>query len=85
MKGCLMEIVKENNRFAQLLKALESDWEIEEPVLLGTLWRVPVESESAYHFVLKNRVENKTTLLSLPPSPRLLTFLAENNITVSIL
>lgn len=79
-----MEIVKDNNRFVQLAKAIAAGWEIEEPVLLGTMWR-STEKEGAYHFVLKNRVENKTTLLSLPPSSRLLAFLAENNITVSIL
>ena len=79
-----MDTVKENNRFAQLTRAIVAGWEIEEPVLLGVMWRSS-EKEGAYHFVLKNRVENKTTLLSLPPSPRLLAFLVENNISVSAL
>ncbi len=78
-----MEQVKENNRFTQLLKALQTGWEIDEPVLLGKLWRTAVDGQSAYHFVLKNRVGEKTTLLSLKPSPQLLVFLAENNIQVS--
>ncbi len=80
-----MEQVKENNRFTQLLKALEAGWEIEEPVLLGTLWRTPLEGRGAYHFILKHRAEAKTTLLSLTPSPQLLLFLAEHNISVNTL
>jgi hypothetical protein len=78
-----MEAVKENNQFTQLLKALETGWEIEEPVLLGTLWRTPLEGRGAYHFILKNRAESRTTLLSLTPSPQLLVFLAERNINVN--
>lgn len=80
-----MEIVKDNKRFAQLLKTLEAGWEIEEPVLLGAMWRPAAETSGAYHFVLKNKADGKTTLLSLPPSPQLLLFLAENNINVSAL
>jgi hypothetical protein len=78
-----MEIVKENNRFTQLLKALESGWEIEEPVLLGTFWRTGIQSKYAYHFVLRNKAGDKTILLSLLPSSQLLVFLAENKIIVS--
>jgi hypothetical protein len=84
LKGYSMEIVKEDDGFIQLTKAIVAGWEIEEPVLLGAMWRSS-EKEGAYHFVLKNKVENKTTLLSLSPSPQLLTFLAENNISVSTL
>lgn len=80
-----MEVVKENNRFTQLVKALERGWEIEEPVLLGKLWRTIPETDGAYHFVLRNKGEEKTTLLSLQPSPELLVFLAENKINVSTL
>jgi hypothetical protein len=75
--------MEHGNRFTQLLKALETGWEIEEPVLLGTLWRTPVEGKGAYHFILKNRAEAKTTLVSLTPSPQLLVFLAERNISVN--
>ena len=50
-----MEMVKENNRFVQLVKALEAGWEIEEPVLLGRLWRATAEGNGAYHFVLRHR------------------------------
>jgi hypothetical protein len=79
-----MEQVKENNRFTQLLKALDTGWEIEEPVLLRTLWRTPLEGRGAYHFILKNRAEAKTTMVSLTPSPQLLVFLAERNISVNM-
>ena len=78
-----MERVIEDNRFTQLLKALQTGWEIDEPVLLGKLWHTAVDGQSAYHFVLKNKADEKTTLLSLKPSPQLLAFLAENNIRVS--
>ena len=78
-----MEMVKENNRFVQLVKALEAGWEIEEPVLLGRLWRTTAEGSGAYHFVLRHRAEEKTTLLSLLPSSELLVFLAEHEITVN--
>ena len=78
-----MERVIEDNRFSQLLKALQAGWEIDEPVLLGKLWRTTADGQSAYHFVLKNRVGERTTLLSLKPSPQLLVFLAENNIRVN--
>ena len=80
-----MEMVRENKRFGQLIKALESGWEIEEPVLLGALWRTTPESDGACHFVLKHKGGEKTTLLSLQPSPELLIFLAENQINVSTL
>ena len=80
-----MEMVKENNRFVQLVKALETGWEIEEPVLLGTLWRTTTDGNGAYHFVLKNKAERKATLLSLLPSSELLVFLTENRINVSTL
>lgn len=78
-----MGIAKDSQRFAYLLETLESGWEIEEPVLLGAMWRATTEGSGAYHFVLRNKAEGKTTLLSLPPSPQLLLFLAENNINVS--
>ncbi len=73
----------ERNRFIQLISALEGGWEIEEPVMLGTMWRPSASSGGTYHFVLRNRVEDKTTLLSLPPSPQLLVFLSENKLNVS--
>jgi hypothetical protein len=69
--------VAEINRFGQLLDTLANGWEIEEPVLLGARWRT-----GAYHFVLRKRAEDKTTLLSLPPSPELLVFLSEHKINV---
>jgi hypothetical protein len=78
-----MERVIEDNRFTQLLKALQTGWEIDEPVLLGKLWRTAVDGQSAYHFVLKKKAEEKTTLLSVKPSSQLLMFLAENNIQIN--
>jgi hypothetical protein len=79
-----MEVIKEDNRFTQLIKALETGWEIEEPVLLGTLWRTATQG-GAYHFVLRNRVEEKTTLVSVAPSSQLLVFLSENNLCINTL
>ena len=75
-----METAEKANRFAQLIKTLDDGWEIEEPVLLGAMWRT-----GAYHFVLRKRAEDKTTLVSLRPSPDLLVFLSENNISVKVL
>lgn len=71
------------NRFMQLISALNGGWEIEEPVLLGSMWHSVPGENGAYHFVLRNRGEDKTTLVSLPPSPQLLVFLHENKINVS--
>jgi hypothetical protein len=70
----------------QLFAALESGWEIDEPVLLGELWRTSSGGEhKIYHLVLRNKFEGKTTLLSLPPLQTLQTFLSENNIQVNLL
>lgn len=79
-----MEMIKEDNRFTQLVKALETGWEIEEPVLLGTLWRTATDG-GAYHFVLRNKVEEKTTLVSVAPSSQLLVFLSENSLSINTL
>ena len=79
----LMGIVRNGKRFTQFIKNLEKGWEIEEPVLLGALWQADSERDGAYHFILKNRYEDKTTMVSLPPSSELLLFLAENNIKIS--
>lgn len=74
----------DQNRFTQLISALSTGWEIEEPVLLGAMWRPSSEDgQGTYHFVLRHRAEDKTTLLSLPPSPPLLGFLSENKINVN--
>ncbi len=75
----------DQNRFIQLISALERGWEIEQPVLLGAMWRSPAGGDGTYHFVLRNKNEDKTTLMSLPPSPQLLVFLSENRINVSAL
>jgi hypothetical protein len=64
---------------------LSGGWEIDEPVLLGAMWRASAEGDGTYHFVLRNKMEDRTTLLSLPPSPQLLMFLSENKINVSTL
>ena len=75
----------DTNRFTNLVSALSTGWEIEEPVMLGAMWRQtsPVGNGGTYHFVLRHRAEDKTTLLSLPPSPQLLMFLSENKISVN--
>jgi hypothetical protein len=78
-----MASLLDKNRFTQLISALEGGWEIEEPVMLGAMWRPSASVSGTYHFVLRNRLEDKTTLLSLPPSPQLLVFLSENKINVS--
>ena len=78
-----MESVKNNSRFVQLLKALEAGWEIDEPVLLRATWPTTTEAAGAYHFVLRQKAADKTTLLSLPPSSELLTFLAEHKISIT--
>jgi hypothetical protein len=75
--------LKYPNRFNQLLKALESGWEIDQPVLIGAAWYTTGEASGSYHFVLRQKAQDKTTLLSLPPSSELLAFLAENKITIS--
>ena len=76
---------KSNHRLNHLLRSLESGWEIEEPVLLGAMWRTAEEQGGVYHFILRNRVEDRTTLISLPPSPQLLVFLAEKKIAITSL
>ena len=79
-----MEITNEESRFMQLLGSMQAGWEIEEPVMLDAMWYCgPDGKSSVYHFVLRNKVEDKTTLFSLPPSPQLLAFLSENRILVN--
>jgi hypothetical protein len=74
-----------NQRFNQLIKALETGWEIDEPVIIGAAWRTTGEAAGAYHFVLRQKAQDKTTLLSLPPSSELLSFLADKKIRISSL
>jgi hypothetical protein len=86
MKGRRMRTLKNKERFAQLIDSLQQGWQIEEPVLLGTSWGNNGGSkEGMYHFILRNRVEDKTTMISLPPSPKLLVFLHENNLNINSL
>ncbi len=77
-------LLKRNEDIAlsQLTKALDAGWEIDQPVLLRAIWRTSANPSGTYHFVLRQKAHNKTTLLSLPPSPELLTFLAENKINI---
>ena len=83
MKGLLTKLMIDGSRFSQLVQALEGGWEIEEPVLLGSMWHSSESSKGAYHFVLRNKGEDKTTLISLPPSPQLMVFLHENNLNIN--
>ncbi|NJN99090.1 MAG: hypothetical protein HC875_35845 [Anaerolineales bacterium] len=70
-------------RFVQLIKALDAGWEIDQPVLIRSTWRTATESSGTYHFVLRQKAHDKTTLLSLPPSPELLAFLADHKINIT--
>ena len=79
----MMKLVKENDRFTRLLEALDSGWEIEEPVLIRATWNRADNDSGVYHFVLRKKAEDKTNLLSLPPSAKLLDFLATNQINVT--
>ena len=79
----MMKLVKENDRFIRLLEALDSGWEIEEPVLIRATWNRTANESGVYHFVLRKKAEDKTNLLSLPPSAKLLDFLATNHINVT--
>jgi hypothetical protein len=79
----MMKLVKENDRFTRLLEALEAGWEIEEPVLIRATWSQVEADAGVYHFVLRKKAEDKTSLLSLPPSARLLDFLATHQISVT--
>jgi hypothetical protein len=78
-----MESIKDDSRFIHLLKALEAGWEIDEPVLIRSTWRSATGTAGTYHFVLRQKAHDKTTLLSLPVSPELLTFLVERKISVT--
>ena len=81
-----MELVTGSDRFRQMLKSFELGWEIDEPVMVGTMWHAGSEaSRGVYHFVLRNKAEDETTLLSLPSSAQLLDFLSKNGIQVSTL
>lgn len=74
-----------SDRFTYLIEAIKTGWEIEQPVLLGAMWHTTPSRAGVYHFILRNKGEDKTTLLSLPPSPQLLVFLAEHNINITAL
>lgn len=78
-------MLKQNDdpRFVQLMKALAAGWEIDEPVLVRATWRETNSTSGTYHFVLRQKTQDRTTLLSLPPSPELLTFLANRKISVT--
>lgn len=80
-------MLKQNDdpRFIQLMKALAAGWEIDEPVLIRATWREANSNSGTYHFVLRQKTQDRTTLLSLPPSPELLTFLAHRKISVTSL
>lgn len=80
-----IETVQDDSRFPLLIQALASGWEIEEPVLIRATWRSDGQETAAYHFVLRKKAEDKTTLLSLRPSVQLLAFLAARNLSVSAL
>lgn len=81
-----MNLTKNNDRFTRLMDALAAGWEIEEPVLIRATWRNnETDLGGVYHFVLRKKTEDKTNLLSLPPSAQLLHFLATRRINVTSL
>ncbi len=61
-------MLKQNDdpRFVQLMKALAAGWEIDEPVLVRATWRETNSTSGTYHFVLRQKTQDRTTLLSLP-------------------
>jgi hypothetical protein len=79
----MMEIIKDSDRFARLMEALNSGWEIDEPVLIRATWDNKGDSRGVYHIVLRKKAEDKTNLMSLAPSAKLLNYLAENRISVT--
>lgn len=78
-------MLKQNDdpRFVHLMKALASGWEIDEPVLIRSTWHETSSTSGIYHFVLRQKTQHRTTLLSLPPSPELLAFLANRKISIA--
>ena len=79
-----MTTIHNEDRFGILVQALETGWEIEEPVLLGAMWQdSALERSGVYHFVLRNIQKDSKKMISLPPSSPLLLFLSENRILVS--
>jgi len=81
-----MQVVQDRDRFEDLLEALEKGWKIDEPVLVGKMWRTNSNGDrTVYHFVLRNMAEGKTIMLSLPFSPALQIYLTENNIQTASL
>jgi len=85
-EGYAMEVDKPDDRFRQILKCFDRGWEIDEPVMVGNLWQTtPYVTGELYHFVLRNKREDQTTLLSLPSSPELLAFLSEHQIRLNSL
>lgn len=79
-RQAMMQNRQQENRFTQLMNALNDGWEIDEPVLLGAMWG---KEATIYHFVLRKQRDDQTILMSLPLSPSLLMFLSENNLTVN--
>lgn len=75
--------LKPKNPFIQLVEALQTGWEIQEPILLGAVRDSETSNEQGvYHFVLCQEQNKHTALMSLPPSPQLLMFLANHRLQV---
>jgi hypothetical protein len=51
--------------------------------LIRAAWRSTGEVSGTYHFVLRQKAADKTTLLSLSPSSELLAFLADHKIRIN--
>ena len=82
----MTRVAEENSRFRQFIQYIEQGWKIDESVLLGVMWRPTHNANGGtYHFVLRNEFEDKTTMLSLPVSSQLISYLSENSIQINSL
>jgi hypothetical protein len=69
-----------NDRYEKLIQALETGWEVEQPVLTGHIGR---QRDPFYHFFLRKPSENRTRLVSVPDSDLLRGFLARQNFVIN--
>ena len=69
-----------SDRYEKLIQALETGWEVEQPVLTGFIGR---QQDPFYHFFLRKASENRTRLVSVPDSDSLRGFLASQNYVIN--
>jgi hypothetical protein len=73
-------MINTSNRYDPFIQALETGWEIEEPVLSGT---IGYKRNPLYHFFLRKPTEDRTRLVSVPDSDVLQHFLAGRNLVIN--